>query len=784
ASDVWEDTDVVPVIALIGETRYASVGEAITAVKAGEVVKLNANATVETLTTDKAMSLDLNGKTLTVTGTLTVSAGKLTVYGGTLTATVSVTQGATLEITGGTYSFDPKAYLNTDAYGATESQGVYTVVAITTLFTEVPAKEATATASGNAKYYACAYNGKYYLDAEGKTETTLTAVTTYLYTATVNGGFKYTPATALADGTKITFANSTISVEAIVADGKISASLIKGEYTLSCEGYQSTATATVVDTAVDGGKIDFVKNAVKSIAETLTDYGTATENADGSYTLVTTLETKSADQPKEELYASTNKVTFNVDTVNSKTVAFEFDFKQAGWPQIYYGSIITFKLQGGNVQTNSSDSSLNYTSGNEAIVSFDKTVKHHFVFILDVASKSTRIFIDGIEGTYKKGVHVSVADITELAMGMALWNGSTTSFENIYVYDGANAEAFATNYLNGAIDYTVNGETKKTDGTEVKLDHVTLTVSGCRKEGFVITSTIEEGYKYSALKLNGETITLDDQDKYTISASAFNGNIALEIATLEIVEEKTLTATVNVGFKYASGLAVGKTVSLKGSKGTEYSGTVGTDGKLVISVDSGDTYTLTIDDGITYTSTDNVIAVGAEDTTATVTFVKNAVSAVADTLYNYGTATENADGSYTLVTTLATKSADQPKDELYASTNKVTFSVDAANSTYVAFEFDFKQAGWPQIMYGNTTVFKLQNNAVNTNGSGTSSNYPNGTQAIASFEKGVKHHFVFILDVATRTTRIFIDGVEGAYKNGAHVANATCTGLSMGMALW
>ena len=53
-------------VAIIGETEYATIEQAITAAQNNEVVKLIADAQVaESITIDKSITIDLNGKTLT-----------------------------------------------------------------------------------------------------------------------------------------------------------------------------------------------------------------------------------------------------------------------------------------------------------------------------------------------------------------------------------------------------------------------------------------------------------------------------------------------------------------------------------------------------------------------------------------------------------------------------------------------------------------------------------------------------------------------------------------------
>ncbi|MCQ2399141.1 MAG: hypothetical protein MJ072_01385, partial [Clostridia bacterium] len=174
--------------------------------------------------------------------------------------------------------------------------------------------------------------------------------------------------------------------------------------------------------------------------------------------------------------------------------------------------------------------------GNSNITTYTTGVSHHVVFILDIATKTTRIFIDGVEGTYKNGVPVAVNSITYFAVGMACWQGDSPTFNNFYLYDGMAADEFVENYLTGALDYTLNGESKKADGKEITLEHGTVSVSANRTDGLTLTATVEEGYRINTLKVNGSAITLDDQDKYTLPASQLAGALSVEIAIAEIVE--------------------------------------------------------------------------------------------------------------------------------------------------------------------------------------------------------------------------------------------------------
>ena len=130
-SYAWQAQDdgsykVVEAVAKIGDKGYATLAEAIQAASAGDTVTLLADTKVESITVAKAVTLDLNGKTvssdkamlfevtsagdLTITGNgyingptngqdfdsktlITVDGGKLTVLNGTLTATGSGSDG-------------------------------------------------------------------------------------------------------------------------------------------------------------------------------------------------------------------------------------------------------------------------------------------------------------------------------------------------------------------------------------------------------------------------------------------------------------------------------------------------------------------------------------------------------------------------------------------------------------------------------------------------------------------------------------------------------------------
>ena len=97
-------------VAMIGTAQYASLAEAITAAQKGDTIKLLKDVTeTVTIPADKDLTLDLNGKNITVSsGCAIVNKGKLTVTGsGDVTAeqaAVANFPGASAALNGGTYS--------------------------------------------------------------------------------------------------------------------------------------------------------------------------------------------------------------------------------------------------------------------------------------------------------------------------------------------------------------------------------------------------------------------------------------------------------------------------------------------------------------------------------------------------------------------------------------------------------------------------------------------------------------------------------------------------------
>ncbi|MCQ2399140.1 MAG: hypothetical protein MJ072_01380 [Clostridia bacterium] len=180
---------------------------------------------------------------------------------------------------------------------------------------------------------------------------------------------------------------------------------------------------------------------VKSVTTGFDTYGTVTENQDGSYTVTAAYE-GSGDK-------SAGNVEFNADMVNSATVVYEFDYLVNSYSQIYYessGGVMKFNGSS-KITTNGPGLSTNYSAGNTPILSFTSDVKHHFVFVLDIKTKTTRVFIDGVEATYVNGAHVAV-NVTGLLLRVnVIGSKKSTTFENIRVYDGVGAEEFVKDFL-------------------------------------------------------------------------------------------------------------------------------------------------------------------------------------------------------------------------------------------------------------------------------------------------------------------------------------------------
>lgn len=106
AQNRWPVTENVPVIvskeAAIGAAEYATLAEAVAAVKAGETITLLKDVTG--FFTAEAFTLDLNSYTLSLSGAISVPAGKtLTVKNGTVTpnsAAAGITNNGTLTLDG------------------------------------------------------------------------------------------------------------------------------------------------------------------------------------------------------------------------------------------------------------------------------------------------------------------------------------------------------------------------------------------------------------------------------------------------------------------------------------------------------------------------------------------------------------------------------------------------------------------------------------------------------------------------------------------------------------
>ncbi|MCQ2399062.1 MAG: hypothetical protein MJ072_00980, partial [Clostridia bacterium] len=248
----------------------------------------------------------------------------------------------------------------------------------------------------------------------------------------VKTGFKY--ALSGYNG-EIVFDNGTEKIVRKAVNGKVSVILGSGDYSVSVDGY---APVTVNGETTE---ITFAKNLIKSVTAGFTDYGSLTENADGSYT-VTATYTGSGDK-------GIGNIEFNVDMANSTTVVYEFDYLVNSYSQIYYessGGVLKFNGSS-MITTNGPGLSTNYSDGNISILSYTSGVKHHFVFVLDLKTKTTRVFIDGVEATYVNGAHVAVNVTTLMLRVNVIGSKKSTTIENIRVYDGASGEEVASDYL-------------------------------------------------------------------------------------------------------------------------------------------------------------------------------------------------------------------------------------------------------------------------------------------------------------------------------------------------
>lgn len=96
--------------AAIGKKNYTTLESALAAVKKGQTIKLKKSVTIDhalELNRNTKYTLDLNGKTLSLSGTsegnVLVKKGTVTVQGGKLNGSILVEKGARLDIRSGTY---------------------------------------------------------------------------------------------------------------------------------------------------------------------------------------------------------------------------------------------------------------------------------------------------------------------------------------------------------------------------------------------------------------------------------------------------------------------------------------------------------------------------------------------------------------------------------------------------------------------------------------------------------------------------------------------------------
>ena len=131
-----------PARAQVGSNYYASLDEAITYQGDGSsfTVDMLADDSLTGVWIDRSRQavLDLGGHVLTVGGSgITVESGTLTITGtGTLrngTYTITVADGATCTITGGTFNFDPSAWVPSTGYQVTKDKetDLWTVTRVT-----------------------------------------------------------------------------------------------------------------------------------------------------------------------------------------------------------------------------------------------------------------------------------------------------------------------------------------------------------------------------------------------------------------------------------------------------------------------------------------------------------------------------------------------------------------------------------------------------------------------------------------------------------------------------
>jgi hypothetical protein len=133
-SNVWEVVNSQPTqnyVAMIGDTGYSTLQEAIQAATASDTIKLLTDVTIDSDLTLLASSNATKGLTFDFDGhDITVDNATLTIFAGTFknVGNINVDNGGKIDILGGTYSFDPKEYLRNGYKAPGNETNGYTVI--------------------------------------------------------------------------------------------------------------------------------------------------------------------------------------------------------------------------------------------------------------------------------------------------------------------------------------------------------------------------------------------------------------------------------------------------------------------------------------------------------------------------------------------------------------------------------------------------------------------------------------------------------------------------------